>query len=245
MSAPELRPLRAPQVYEQIADRLIHDIVEGRLPPGRRLPAERELAQMLEVGRSSVREAIASLQLDGIVETRRGSGSYVAANSLATIRSRDAVTPHHDVGPFALLDAREAFEPHVAARAARVGASGERAEEIVARMDAITETTEPGQAHAWSEADRRFHRAIAEMTQNPVIELLADQLAQLMGQALWGRLRDDSVVDRTHLRVHAVEHRMIYEAVREGDPDAAERHARDHLRRVRRYMEEADASAGA
>ena len=71
-----------PQRYERIAERLAGDIRAGRLAPGERLPGERELARRLEVGRASVREAIGALQVRGVLETRPGSGSFVAADAL-------------------------------------------------------------------------------------------------------------------------------------------------------------------
>ena len=73
------RTFRPLQRYEQIAERLAADIRSGLLAPGERLPSERELARTLEVSRASVREAIAALQLQGVVETRPGAGTFVAA----------------------------------------------------------------------------------------------------------------------------------------------------------------------
>ena len=75
------RPL---QRYEQVAERLAADIRSGALAPGERLPSERELARTLEVSRASVREAIGALQLQGVVETRPGAGTFVAARPPAT-----------------------------------------------------------------------------------------------------------------------------------------------------------------
>jgi DNA-binding GntR family transcriptional regulator len=89
---------------------------------------------------------------------------------------------------------------------------------------------------SWSDADRLFHRTIGAMTGNPVVLALCDQIAAIMDQPLWRRLRDDSVADPAHMRIHAAEHRMIYEAIVEGDGEAAELYARQHIRRVRRYM---------
>ena len=65
---------------------------------------------------------------------------------------------------------------------------------------------------------------------------LADEVAALMDQPLWQRLRDDSIARPGRARIHAAEHRMIYEAVVDGDADAAAFYATQHLERVRRYM---------
>ena len=73
------RPL---QRYEQVAERLAADIRSGALAPGERLPSERELARVMEVSRASVREAIGALQVQGVVETRPGAGTFVSAPKL-------------------------------------------------------------------------------------------------------------------------------------------------------------------
>jgi DNA-binding GntR family transcriptional regulator len=65
---------------------------------------------------------------------------------------------------------------------------------------------------------------------------MCDQLASIMDQPLWRRLRDDSLSDPGRMRIHIAEHRMIYEAVSGGGAEAAELYSREHIRRVRRYM---------
>src|SRR5690242_21872113 len=106
------RPL---QRYEQIAERLAADIRSGLLAPGSRLPSERELARTLEVSRASVREALAALQLQGVVETRKGAGTFVTARPPAPEE------PAHDASPSAVLEARAQLEPCVARLAAARG----------------------------------------------------------------------------------------------------------------------------
>ena len=88
----------------------------------------------------------------------------------------------------------------------------------------------------WNEGDRLFHRQVAVMTDNPVLIALADHIAAVMDQPLWQRLRDDSVAVPGRARLHAAEHRMIYEAIVDGDPEAAAFYATEHIQRVRRYM---------
>src|SRR5919206_2739150 len=93
-------PIRLRQRYEHVAERLLADIAAGRLVPGERLPSERDLARRLGVGRASVREALAVLQNEGVLETRPGSGSFVAAGAAERLRGRDG-TPAlpHDASP--------------------------------------------------------------------------------------------------------------------------------------------------
>ena len=225
-----LSPLHEPQRYERIAERLAAEIRAGRLAPGERLPGERELARRLEVGRASVREAIGALQVRGVLETRPGAGSYVAADALALLGD---LQPTHDAGPFDLLEARLLLEPGVAALAAR---RGRRDPEAEALLDAMDEAAAEEDRARWNDGDRRFHRRLAALTGNPVLLGLADQVAALMDQPLWQQLRDDSIARPGRARVHAAEHRMIYEAIVEGDAASASFYATQHLERVRRYM---------
>ena len=120
-----------PQRYERIAERLAADIRAGRLAPGERLPGERELARRLEVGRASVREAIAALALRGVLATRPGAGSYVADDALERLAPGEVGA--HDAGPFDLLEARLLLEPGVAALAARRGRRDPEAERAARR----------------------------------------------------------------------------------------------------------------
>jgi DNA-binding FadR family transcriptional regulator len=218
-----LAPIRPRQRYEDVADRLAADIRAGRLAPGDRLPSERDLARRLEVGRASVREAIASLQVSGMIETRPGSGSFVAAGAAHTTRHT------HDSSPSDLLEARALLEPAVARLAALRGGPDTEIEDLLAAMDDATDAD-------WNDCDRRFHRRIAALTGNPVLAALADHIATVMDEPLWQRLRDDSIAVPGRATIHVAEHRMIYEAIADGDGDAAELYAAQHIRRVRKYM---------
>jgi DNA-binding FadR family transcriptional regulator len=222
-----LAPLRLRQRYEHVADRIAGDIRAGRLAPGERLPSERDLARRLEVGRASVREAIAALQLAGMIETRPGSGSFVAADAANLERET------HDASPSDLLEARALLEPAVSRLAALRGQPDAEAERLLAAMETAAEEDDRA---AWNDCDRRFHQRIAALTGNPVLLALAAHVAATMDEPLWQRLRDDSIAVPGRATIHLAEHRMIYEAIAEGDAEAAELYAAQHIRRVRRYM---------
>jgi DNA-binding FadR family transcriptional regulator len=227
-------PLRIPQRYEQVAARLLADIAAGRLAPGEKLPSERDLARRLGVGRASVREALAALGNEGVLETRPGSGSFVAADALARAGAHDALP--HDASPSDLLEARMLLEPAVARLAAARARRDEEADALLAATEAAVDLADAAARAAWSDADRLFHRRIAAMTGNPVLLALADQIAVRMDEPLWRALRDESVATPGRTRLHAAEHRLILEAIADGDGDGAEALAAQHLRRVRRYM---------
>jgi len=223
------------QRYERVAERLAAEIRSGAFAPGERLPSERDLARRLEVGRASVREAIGALQVQGIIETRAGSGSFVAADA----RDRLPAALPHDAGPADLLEARALIEPAVARLAAQRGRPDAECERLLAAMETAASDARvggDGQRAGWNESDRLFHRQIAAMTGNPVLAGLAEHVAALMDQPLWQRLRDDSISTPGRTSIHLAEHRMIYEAIVDRDPDAAASYAAGHVRRVRKYM---------
>jgi DNA-binding FadR family transcriptional regulator len=223
------RPL---QRYEQIAERLAADIRSGLLAPGERLPSERELARSLEVSRASVREALAALQLSGVVETRPGAGTFVTAEPPAT-----TTAPQHDASPSAVLEARLQLEPAVARLAAARAQPDPAVENLLQAMEAATDPSDPSARATWNASDRLFHRQLAAMTGNPVLLAFADHVAALMDEPLWQRLRDDSIATPGRTRIHVAEHRMIYEAILDGDAEAAAFYSTQHINRVRAYME--------
>jgi len=227
------------QRYEQVAARLRDDVREGRLAPGERLPGERDLARALGVGRASVREALAALGVEGVLVTRPGTGSFVAQDAAERVRGADAApAPAPDASPSEVLEARALLEPAVARLAALRARPDPTTEGLLLTMEETDDVADPAARAAWSTADRLFHRQLAALTQNAVLLALADHVALLMDQPLWQRLRDEAIAGAggRRARVHAAEHRLIYDAILDGDADAAAFQAARHLRRVRRDM---------
>ena len=229
-------PLRIPQLYDQIAERLRGEIAGGTLAPGTRLPSERDLARALGVSRPSVREAIAALKNDGLVETRAGAGTYVSADALTLLLDAPGAAP--DTSVTALLEARAEIEPRIAALAARQAQRDDEAEQLLELMETIDTLDDAAARARWRDADRFFHRRLAAMTGNPVLADIADTIAATMDQPLWRRLHDEAVTDLRRTRLFAAEHRLIYEAIVDGDEEAAALYAGRHVTRVRRDITE-------
>jgi DNA-binding FadR family transcriptional regulator len=93
------------------------------------------------VGRASVREAIAALQVRGVLETRPGSGSFVAAGAADRLPSAHPLP--HDASPSSLLEARALLEPAVARLAAQRGRPDPTAERLLAAMEDASDPTDP------------------------------------------------------------------------------------------------------
>ena len=107
-----LQTVEPRRLYRQIADQIAGLIGNGEFAHGTRLPAERELATLLGVSRTSVREALISLEIGGLVEVRVGSGVFVTAGPSSHASGGDK-----GPGPFELLSARTLVEGEVAALA--------------------------------------------------------------------------------------------------------------------------------
>ncbi len=197
--------------------------MSGKYKPGERLPSERDLAAAFGVSRPTIREAMISLEIRGLAESRHGSGIYVADGAHTHEGGGDL-----DIGAFELTEARRLFEGEAAALAATtIGEDGlEELERIVAEM--VDENARKQQD--WT-ADRRFHVAIARATRNTAIATVIEQLLDMRHKSplcvyMLERARRGGVQPRVS------EHRRILEALRKHDPKAARSAMRDHLARV-------------
>jgi DNA-binding FadR family transcriptional regulator len=229
-----LQAVEPKRLYRQIADQLAQLIARGEFPAGSRLPAERELAVSLGVSRTSVREAIISLEMSGLVEVRVGTGIFVVGTRDGAPRAGVDGGP----GPFELLSARRLVEGEIAALAARSARPADVAalEQSVARLQAYNDDFTRREAE-----DESFHRLLAKATGNGSLELVVEGLWNQRAE-LWGRLQQH--FHTTDLAEHTIrDHRAIAAAVAAHDPDAARAAMHRHLSRVaREFQRNVDAS---
>jgi DNA-binding FadR family transcriptional regulator len=231
-----ISPVKAMQLYELVAERLREKILEGVLKPGERLPAERELAAGLGVGRATLREAIGALNNEGLLNTRPNSGTYVVG-TISNITSTGVVLKKDqkvDTSPMMLLECRMAFEPVIAEFAARSAQRDPTIEGLLKEMDCIASLVDQPQRELWNETNRLFHRQIAVMTRIPLLTGIADLFASVMSEPLWRRLQDDGIYEMERVKLYVAEHRLIYEAISNGDVEASAFYVRKHLERVQR-----------
>jgi len=211
---------------------LLREVVEKKgLEPGARLPTEAELVASLEVSRPVLREAISQLETLGLVRVKRGLGMFVGdrdslAGCLKVVRTAMAITPR-DLTQFA--DLRSALEIHGSRRAAELATADD-----VADLEGLCdEMDRPGLPYEQTIGiDFAFHRKLIEVTGNEltlnVIIVIQEFIVEGMLQTT-PRPRDRSVSRRLH--------RAILEAVRQGDPDAAEAAMREHMDVTRERLE--------
>jgi GntR family uxuAB operon transcriptional repressor len=222
-----LQAVEPRRLYRQIADQISELIASGEFPPGARLPAERELATSLGVSRASVREAIISLEMGGLVEVRVGTGIFVTAPLTQGSTARDG-----GPGPFELLQARRLIEGEIAALAASKASREDldSLRECVARMETHVDDFAVREA-----SDREFHLRIAKATGNGSLELVVEGLWNQRAE-LWGRMqRHFHTVELAHKTIR--DHAAILEAIAARDPSGARAAMHRHLTRVVREFQ--------
>jgi GntR family transcriptional repressor for pyruvate dehydrogenase complex len=221
--------IRKSSAPEMVAEQIIEKITGGELPPGSRLPAQRDLARQLGVGRSSVREAINALVVMGYLEPFQGKGTFIKAllpNADAGIGKLNAAFSASSI--FDLMEARELLECRSAALAAE-RADDRHIRKLKAAMQAVA-GTESDYA-IFLDADIRFHAAVADAAGNVVLRELTKLVLEkvvahhneLKTALLPPAYRDLSI--RTAKR--------IVEAIVAGDGEAAARWMARHLDAIR------------
>lgn len=217
------------RVSEEIIEQVRDLIVSGRLRPGDRLPAERELARTLRVGRSAVREAIRAMESLGIVEARAGEGTFVA--TLPGSHGRDPITASLFQAWSAqrkLFEVRRVLEPGLAALAARRATADqiEKLRTVLDRQEAKIRGGETGMKE-----DTAFHFLIAEATGNEVLLRIVDNLMDLLRKT-----RETSLQQGDRPARSLKQHRAILSAIEARDPAAAERRMREHIHAIERLV---------
>lgn len=219
------------KLSEQVLERLRAMIISGDLRPGDKVPSERALMERFGVGRPAVREALQSLDTQGLITITHGERSRV--NEL----SAQSVISQSDNVARLLLEAAPANLEHLkeARRMFELGivrSAAERAgSEDVARLreilsDQSDHLPNDGESRAFVEADMRFHTAIAESLGNPVI---AAASAAMLG---WLRDYHNSLLRWSGKEdVTLAEHERIIDAIAANDPDRAVDEMKSHLDR--------------
>ncbi|KIT15030.1 FadR/GntR family transcriptional regulator [Jannaschia aquimarina] len=213
------------RLSEQIEEAILKAIRAGEFPPGTKLPSERQLMEMFDVGRPSVKEALLMLERKGFLRLQRGIapvvveptpesamqaiGDMVQAMLPDTTRRSDFYDLRIMLETSAVMDAARQPNPEDLAR-------------IEAALDACAAAA--GRAAAFREADVAFHRQLMAAQGNAVAGALHAALLE------WGLYHPEEGPERRAIHARVVsQHRAIVEAIRSGDPLAAADAVRAHL----------------
>ncbi|MGH2559696.1 MAG: FadR/GntR family transcriptional regulator [Thermomicrobiales bacterium] len=236
-SVPLYQPLaRAERLSDRVAEQIERRITEGGMPPGHRLPPERELGEAFGVSRTVVREAIRVLVAKGLVEVQPGNGTVVREFSASMVSDALALLMRARPGGIRLRDAHEIrlmIEPQIAALAAE-----RRTDQDLQNLEAELERMRPEPAE-WQAADVRFHAALAQATHNPLCGIVLDSIQDILREVrmLGGQLPGTRESAIRH-------HTAIVDAVKAADPNAAREAMLAHLRTAKERMERAAQATG-
>ncbi|GAB4408090.1 MAG: FadR/GntR family transcriptional regulator [Bryobacter sp.] len=219
-----LKPLKKETLVEQVSDRLIEMLVQGHWKQGEKLPSEPILAHQLGIGRSTLREAINALTFLGLLEVRRGEGTFVGQGSTRMIdRCLVSGLLRTDVEVEHLCEARLLLEGDLAARCARNISVG--ALEELAALEREMESRVELSPKEFTELDLNFHLRIAEASGNPVLEQLFRTTRGLLQE--WILRSQQNAAARALAQAG---HTGILESLRAGNAQLAREAMEQHLR---------------
>lgn len=220
--------VQVPRISDAIASTLERRILEGSLKPGDRLSPERELAAELGVSRPSLREAIQKLASKGMVTSRQGGGTFVTDALESSFSDPwQAMMGKHPNLREDMLEFRRMLEGQAAEWAAERATDADR-QRLAQTFAALLAAFEGDDAQKRSDADIAFHQAIGDAAHNVLIGHLAGALLSLMHDNIrlnLGELKSVPAANRLLLS----QHEAIYNAVRDGKPQAARAAAETHI----------------
>ena len=179
----EFTPIKTKRLYEEIVEQIKRLLTEGKLKPGDKLLAEREMAEQFQVSRASVREAIRTLEMLGIIDIRPGEGTFIRDTE-----TDDIIRPlamFLAVERSSLLDMfemRRIFETATAGLAAQ-RASEEELDQIEAMLENMRERLNVQDPARGEEFDAAFHYAVAEATHNSLLTKLFKTVSEEFAKA--------------------------------------------------------------
>lgn len=211
---------RGAKVAEALAQEIVHEIVSRKLPPGTLLSSEAQMLEDFGVGRGSLREALRILEVHGLITMKpgRNGGPMVIEVGTRDYGRMSSLFFHLGGVTFQqLVDARLVMEPIMARLAA------ERRDQELVEQVADPQAT-PVDDNAYFDATKDFHRTVAAMSGNPILNLFSASLEEIFRDQVNGMLSPKE--DRRHvLEVHAA----IADAIAEGKADEAERLMHQHM----------------
>jgi len=217
------------RLYQEIGMRLRNELSSGQYKIGDRLPPERDIAEQFEVSRAVVREALIMLEIENLIEVRKGSGVYVMNLPEQQIAT-SSQSGDDDVGPFELLQARQFLESDIAAFAATQVTKNDIAQmrqALEMEKDILDSSGED------DDGDRLFHMLIAQATGNSILAEIIEQLwLRRVNSPMWRKLHS-RITDTSYRQEWLADHHKILAALQRKDPKMARQAMWQHLENVK------------
>ncbi len=229
-TAPGFRRVHVARAFEDIAGQIRDELTQGRLRAGDRLPPERELAGQFGVSRNTLREALRSLEISGLITLKKGAlgGAYVKDSSGEVV-----VSGIRDMFALGAVTLAQITESRIWIESAIVRAACERhTEQDIARlrenMALAAVAVKRKDFFMRMEKHLEFHQILAKATGNPIMEVIMESLIAVMGQFIQ-TIGPNNIVDYALASRHRF---MAHFAAR--DAESAVKEMENHLKRVNR-----------
>ena len=225
----EFTPIKTKRLYEEIMEQIKRLLTDGKLKPGDKLLAEREMAEQFQVSRASVREAIRTLEMLGIIDIRPGEGTFIRDTE-----TDDIIRPlamFLAVERSSLLDMfemRRIFETATAGLAAQ-RATEEELDQIEAMLENMRERLNVQDPARGEEFDAAFHYAVAEATHNSLLTKLFKTVSEEFAKANSVARRQLYQSGEENAQKIIDQHAEILSGIRSRSPEVASKAMLSHL----------------
>jgi len=221
-----------------VAEQIIQVILDGDYRVGDKLPPERVIVENTGVSRPAVREALAALQIAGIIEGRPGDGTYVrrSKGEIRLVQSTVFSFLQESTDPFEVLDARRVIERSVV-QAVIERNNVTEIQAIQQALDQMGHAAKTKNHDEYFEADHAFHLALVKATGNILLERVIASLVGVMREELWQNLKSKYYLSQgDKIQESFKNHCAILEAIRTGDKALAIANMETHFDEVVNHM---------
>lgn len=217
-------PIESDRLSDKAVGQIKALIEDGRLKPGDKLPAERELIKLLSVSRASLREALRVLEVLGLIEVRTGIGAFVKQTDAGALPAEwSALLLKTQQEVIDLLEVREALEARAVELAVK-NASAEELEGCSLTLANMKQSADSNDVDAAIQSDIEFHQLISKMSQNKFLIELSDSISHVLLDARYAFFRQPN-----RILVSWQQHCRVLEALVKRDSHAAAEAMLQHL----------------
>ena len=221
-----IQSVKRTSLAKQLIDEIIASIRSGELPVGKKIPPEAELAELMQVSRNSLREALKTLETFGIIKSVHGQGTFVAENAIGRIPNIEVLHLLSDNNDLQiLLDARLVLEPGIA----KLAAEHRTDKDIDALSSSLETFVGPD-----TDLNDMFHIRLSKASKNPVLHGYLQAIFQKLVHTPYPLVQEKLLPEQHEEDLR--EHRELLDAIIEQDGDAAQELMRMHLKRRFRLL---------
>lgn len=225
-------PIKNTRVYEKVIEQIKEMIITGTFKKGDKLPSEREMAESLQVSRTSIREALRELEIMGLIESRQGEGNFIKNSFENTLlKPLSTIFLLKESNSDEILELRNIIE-----RGSVVLAAERITDEELAEMELLfDESLKSDLKDTLVDIDIDFHYKIAQASKNFLILSILNAISFLI-EAFIKDIRRNVITKEENINMLIQQHRAILSALKNHDPAAAEKAMLDHLQYVNTQM---------